>query len=171
MRRWRQRTLLMAVAAGASTLALLTAVAPAQAQPATTASYPAWSSATRYVGAAFDTCTAPPLASLQAWSASPYRAVGVYVGGVNRTCGQPELTRAWTARPRRSDGRWCPSTRACSQRAAARPPTRRSSLPRAASEGTAAADDAAAHGKALGMLHGSAFYNDIENYSATDTAP
>lgn len=50
MRRWRQRTLSMAVAAGASTLALLAAVAPAQAQPATTVSYPAWSSATRYVG-------------------------------------------------------------------------------------------------------------------------
>lgn len=34
MTRWRQRTLSMAVAGGASTLALLAAVAPAQAQPA-----------------------------------------------------------------------------------------------------------------------------------------
>ena len=71
MTRLRRRTLSMAVAGGATTLALLAAASPAAAQPATTVSYPAWSSATRYVGAAFDTCTAPPLASLQSWGASP----------------------------------------------------------------------------------------------------
>ena len=30
--------------------------------------------------------TAPPLAAVAAWGASPYRAIGVYIGGVNRTC-------------------------------------------------------------------------------------
>src|SRR5258707_7681752 len=97
MTRWGWRTLSMSVAGGATTVLLLAVGTPAEAQPATTVSYPAWSSATRYVGAAFDTCTAPSLASLQAWGASPYRAVGVYLGGVNRTCSQPELTPAWTA--------------------------------------------------------------------------
>ena len=97
MTRWRRRTLSMSAAGGATMVLLLASGTPADAQPATTVSYPAWSSATRYVGAAFDTCTAPPLASLQAWGASPYRAAGVYLGGVNRTCSQPELTRAWTA--------------------------------------------------------------------------
>ncbi len=50
MTRLRRRTLSMAVAGGATTLALLAAATPAAAQPATTVSYPAWSSATRYVG-------------------------------------------------------------------------------------------------------------------------
>lgn len=34
-------------------------------------------------GQAFDTCTAPPLTTIQAWMASPYRAIGVYVGYVS----------------------------------------------------------------------------------------
>jgi hypothetical protein len=66
--------------------------ATASAEPATTVAYPAGATATRYGGLAFDTCTAPPLTAIKAWGASPYRAVGVYIGGVNRTCSQPQLT-------------------------------------------------------------------------------
>ena len=40
----------------------------------------------------------------------------------------------------------------------------------AASQGRAAADDAAAKAKALGMGYGSALYDDIENYATTNTA-
>src|SRR5205823_3163345 len=67
----------------------------AAAAPATAVSYPAWSSATGYDGLAFDACAAPSLASMRAWRRSPYHAVGVYVGGQNRTCAQPALTRHW----------------------------------------------------------------------------
>ena len=170
MTRWRRRTLSTAVAGGATTLALLAAATPAAAQPATTVSYPAWSTATRYVGSAFDTCTAPPLASLQAWSASPYRAVGVYIGGVNRTCSQPELTRTWTAQAASLGWSLLPVYKGLQPPCGGKATDQKIIPAQAASEGTAAADDAAARGKALGMLHGSAFYNDIENYSATDTA-
>ena len=48
--------------------------------------------ATRYIGLAFDTCTAPTVAQMTAWKASPYRAIGIYIGGVNRGCAQPQLT-------------------------------------------------------------------------------
>src|SRR5215469_17576508 len=82
-------------AISAALVAVVAVVAPAIAEPATTVGYPAGASATRYAGQAFDTCTAPPLATMQAWAASPYRAVGVYVGGQNRTCAQPELTSTW----------------------------------------------------------------------------
>ena len=170
MTRLRRRALSMAVAGGATTLALLAAASPAAAQPATTVSYPAWSSATRYVGAAFDTCTAPPLASLQAWGASPYRAVGVYVGGVNRTCSQPELTRTWTAQATALGWSLLPVYKGLQPPCGGKATDQKIIPAQAASEGTAAADDAAAQGKTLGMLHGSAFYNDIENYSATDAA-
>ena len=40
----------------------------------------------------------------------------------------------------------------------------------AASEGTAAADSAAAKGKALGLRHGSAFYDYIGNYSTANAS-
>ena len=170
MTRWGWRTLSMSVAGGATTVLLLAAGTPADAQPATTVSYPAWSSATRYVGAAFDTCTAPPLASLQAWGTSPYRAVGVYLGGVNRTCSQPELTRAWTAQAVALGWSLLPVYKGLQPPCGGKATDQKIIPAQAASEGTAAADDAAAQGKALGMLHGSAFYNDIENYSTANAA-
>ena len=48
----------------------------ASAEPATTVGYPGGAAATRYAGLAFDTCTAPSLAAIEGWGASPYRAVG-----------------------------------------------------------------------------------------------
>ena len=91
MSRWRTRS-------GLTVLALLAASiagSPAAAEPATTVSFPASASATRFVGYAFDTCSAPSLATLQAWAPSPYDAVGAYIGGINRSCAQPNLTASW----------------------------------------------------------------------------
>jgi len=49
-----------------------------------------------FTGQAFDTCTAPSLGVLQAWRhSSPYGAVGIYIGGRNRACSQPQLTSGW----------------------------------------------------------------------------
>jgi hypothetical protein len=46
-------------------------------------------------GFGFEACTAPDLATMQAWRNSPYGAVGVYIGGRARSCTQPRLNRAW----------------------------------------------------------------------------
>jgi len=47
-------------------------------------------------GYAFDACSAPPQAAMDAWwQDSPYAAVGIYIGGSNRFCEQPELTAGW----------------------------------------------------------------------------
>src|SRR5215475_7727012 len=46
---------------------------PACAEHGTPVNYPAGATATRFGGAAFDTCTAPSLGTVKAWSASPYR--------------------------------------------------------------------------------------------------
>src|SRR5689334_19310833 len=51
--------------------------------------------ATVFTGYGFDTCAAPSPASLQAWLASPYRALGIYLGGANRTCPDGNLSAAW----------------------------------------------------------------------------
>lgn len=164
------RLLTLAAAASLAALVPLAVSAPAGAQPATAASYPAWSTATRYTGLAFDACTAPPLSSVQAWGTSPYRAIGVYIGGVNRTCGQPELTRGWVAAVAALGWGFLPVYKGLQPPCGGKPTDQKIIPAKAASEGTAAADDAAAQGKALGMLHGSAFYNDIENYSTTGQA-
>ena len=34
---------------------------------------------------------------MSAWGASPYRAVGIYVGGANEACAQPNLSPSWVA--------------------------------------------------------------------------
>ena len=32
---------------------------------------------------------------MAAWRSSPYRGVGIYIGGVNMACAQPNLTKGW----------------------------------------------------------------------------
>lgn len=47
-------------------------------------------------GNMFDTCDTPSLAAMTAWMASPYRTVGIYVGGSVRACKtQKNLTPSW----------------------------------------------------------------------------
>src|SRR5258707_5691833 len=53
------------------------------------------SAASGYTGLGFDACTAPSRRSMSAWASSPYRAIGVYIGGLNRGCSQPNLTASW----------------------------------------------------------------------------
>lgn len=46
-------------------------------------------------GNGFDACTAPSTGAMNAWLQSPYRFVGVYIGGGNLACAQPNLTSSW----------------------------------------------------------------------------
>jgi uncharacterized protein YraI len=166
----RNRRLRAAVVVATAVFVALGLAMPAMAEPATTVNYPAWASATRYTGLAFDTCTAPALVAMQAWSASPYRGVGVYVGGVNRTCAQPELTTAWVGAVSGLGWRLIPIYKGRQARCGGKPTDQKITPSAAASQGKFAADDAAASVRALGMIKGSAIYYDMEHYTTTDTA-
>ena len=48
-------------------------------------------------GNGFDACTAPSTGAMSAWLQSPYRFVGVYIGGSNRACSQPNLNTSWVS--------------------------------------------------------------------------
>ena len=52
-----------------------------------------------YRGLGFDTCVAPDQATMDAWrTKSPFRAVGIYISGNSRYCGdayQPNLSPGW----------------------------------------------------------------------------
>jgi hypothetical protein len=48
-----------------------------------------------YTGKGFDPCQAPSESSMNAWKSSPYRAVGVYIGGANRACSDGPLSATW----------------------------------------------------------------------------
>jgi uncharacterized protein YraI len=149
-------------------LAVLATSRPAAAEPATTVSYARSASATRFTGAAFDACDAPATATMQAWRASPFRGLGVYIGGPNRTCRQDNLTSTWVTTVSALGWRLIPiymgAQAPCSTRKV------RFTTTSAAADGTRDAADAVARAKALGMLPGSAVYGDMENYPATDSA-
>jgi hypothetical protein len=73
--------------------------APGRAAPAAqppTAPGRAAPAAQPFTGGAFDTCAAPSLDTMRAWLSSPYGAVGIYVGGANRSCGDGNLSASWT---------------------------------------------------------------------------
>ena len=65
-----------------------------QRRPGSVSALPA--AATNFHGKGFDTCAAPSEAAMAAWRAnSPYRAVGIYIGGSDMACAQPNLTSSW----------------------------------------------------------------------------
>ena len=136
-----------------------------------TIDYPAGTAATGYTGPAFDTCSAPSLRAMAAWRAhSPYRAIGVYIGGVNRRCGQPNLTAKWVTAVSARGWRLLPLY------VGLQPSCRKGPAPgvksgaeqiqhaAAASEGIGAADNAARKAKALGLRSGSILYDYIAPY-------
>lgn len=48
------------------------------------------------VGEGADSCTAPSLSQMTAfWTNTPYSAWGIYIGGEDRACSQPNLTESW----------------------------------------------------------------------------
>lgn len=137
----------------------------ASAAPTTLLTYPACSTATRFTGFAFDTCTAPTLAQMTAWKASPYKAVGVYVGGINRTCAQPQLTASWVTTVTAMGWRLVPIYLGLQAPCTTRPNAVKMSTISSNREAVREADDAIAKAKAIGLLPGSAIYSDMEHYT------
>ena len=124
-----------------------------------------------FTGLGFDACTAPSSSAMAAWNASsPYQAIGVYIGGLNRGCSQPNLTSSWVSRQVEAGWYLIPTyvglqapTSACSSCAKISPS-------QATAQGNAAASDAVAQAAALGMSPGSPIYNDMEAYTQTSSA-
>lgn len=123
-----------------------------------------------FTGLGFDACTAPSARSMAAWGTSPYRAVGVYIGGINRACSQPNLTASWVATVTEAGWHLIPTyvglqapTSSCSSCA-------KLTSSQATAQGTAAAIDAVEEAGAVAMGPGSPIYFDMESYSQTSSA-
>jgi hypothetical protein len=65
-----------------------------------------------FTGHGFDTCVAPSQATMDTWNlTSPFSAVGIYISGGSRYCGdadQPNLSKAWVAQNARNGWRFIP---------------------------------------------------------------
>jgi len=105
---------------------------------------------------------------MTAWMASPYRALGVYIGGIDRHCSQPQLTAPWVTTVSVLGWRLIPIYKGLQAPCGTADHKINPSVAR--SQGVAAADDAVASASSLGMLGGSAIYNDMEAYPTGDTA-
>ena len=120
-------------------------------------------------GYAFDTCAAPPQAAMDAWwLESPYSGVGVYIGGSNRFCEQPELDAGWVRTQQHRGWHvlplWVGSQASCSGYA----DTMSSDLSIAEQQGRQQATLAIAAARSLGIKARSTLYYDLEDY---DIAP
>lgn len=124
-------------------------------------------SAGDFTGLGFDACTAPSSKAMDAWEDSPYRAIGVYIGGQNRGCTQANLTAGWVREQiaagwhliptyvgLQAPGSSCSSCAILSGRSAT-------------TQGTEEAEDAVEQARLLGIGPGSPIYFDMESYSRT----
>ncbi len=123
-----------------------------------------------YTGLGFDACSTPSAARMSAWDSSPYRAIGVYIGGANMACSQPNLTPTWTSQEAADGWHLIPiyvGLQAPSNSCGCAPVS--SSAATAASQGTAAAQDAVVDAQAIGLGPGNPLYEDMESYGRTAT--
>ncbi len=121
-----------------------------------------------YTGKGFDVCSTPSESHMSSWGRSPYRAIGVYIGGTNRACTQANLSAGWVNTE--SEAGWhlipiyvglqAPSN-SCGCKGI--------SPSSAASQGTGAASSAVADAQAIGIGAGNPLYFDMEGYSRTST--
>jgi hypothetical protein len=163
-------TVVTAFAAMGMVAATLAVAPSASAEPGTVVKFAKQATATRYLGAAFDTCTAPPLATMKAWTASPYRAMGVYVGGPNRGCTQPNLTASWVTSVSALGWQLLPVYLGFQAPCSGLAKATKITPAKAATQGTASAVDAVRSMQVIGLQPGSMVYDDMEAYTPTDTA-
>ncbi|UNO41738.1 glycoside hydrolase domain-containing protein [Streptomyces sp. MST-110588] len=114
-----------------------------------------------YRGAGFDACTAPTQSQMNTWRASsPYRAVGIYIGGAKRACAQPQLSAEWVRAQAAAGWHQMPIW------VDKQPEKTLPDVPsQAAALGRKGADDAVATARNLGFDPGTVIYSDIEHYN------
>ena len=123
-----------------------------------------------FTGKGFDACSAPSSATMNAWLASPYRAVGIYFGGVNRGCTQPNLTSAWVSEQLANGWHLIPIYMGLQAPCTTSNKKFLIDPAQAAAQGRANAEDAVAQAQALGLARGSVLIDDMEAYRTGDAA-
>jgi hypothetical protein len=121
-----------------------------------------------YTGLGFDACATPSSSQMSAWGASPYRAIGLYIGGTNMACAQPNLNSTWVSSQSAAGWHLIPiyvglqaPSNSCGCAAI--------SVGRATAQGTAAARDAVVQAQAVGLGAGNPVYFDMEGYNQSST--
>jgi hypothetical protein len=121
-----------------------------------------------YTGLGFDACTAPSTSQMSSWLSSPFRAIGIYVGGANRGCSQPNLTLGWVQTVLNQGWKLIPIyvglQAPCASISAAK-----IDPANAGAQGAAAATDAMNRAAALGIGAQRPLFFDMEAYDNTNS--
>ena len=116
-------------------------------------------------GYAFDTCSAPAQEVMDAWrSESPYAGVGIYLGGTNRLCDQPELDREWVRTQQQRGWHLLPLWVGPQASCTTYPDVMSADRATALQQGRAQASLAVGTAKDLGIDRGSTLFYDLEDY-------
>ena len=118
-----------------------------------------------YQGPGFDTCAAPSAATMRGWLRSRYRAIGIYIGGVNRGCAQSNLTSSWLAAIQAQGWHYWPFYVGLQADCVEALGDATIVASKAAAEGRAAAADAVQQARNLGIPAGTPIVDDMEAYS------
>ncbi|MCR6033450.1 DUF1906 domain-containing protein [Nocardioides sp. zg-579] len=152
--------------------------------PATAAAPAARPEPGAFTGHAFDARCAPTQEEMDVWrTASPYSAVGIYLGGSTMACrpdpadptsGQPHLDATWVARQRAAGWRllplWVGPQASCSAYADRIDPAPAGAYAAAEAQGRAEAAAAVARARALGIPARSTLWYDLEGgFDVADT--
>jgi hypothetical protein len=122
-------------------------------------------------GAGFESCQAPSLSSMGTWlSASPYRMVGVYIGGANRACSDGPLSATWLASVQSGGWLVAPLYVGLQAPCVTQPGLSTIDPATAATQGSQSADDAVARANAFQIPPGSPIYFDLEAYGRSQPA-
>ena len=121
-------------------------------------------------GLGFDTCAAPSTSSMNAWLASPYRSVNVYIGGADRGCAQANLNAGWVGAVTGQGWSLIPTYVGLQAPCSSEP--NKIDPANAATQGSQAADDAANIMAGLGLPASvnNPVYFDMENYNTGDSS-
>ncbi|WP_195908901.1 glycoside hydrolase domain-containing protein [Microlunatus sp. Gsoil 973] len=123
-----------------------------------------------YTGPGFDACTAPSSAAMDAWLASPYRAVGIYFGGSNRACSQPNLTASWVSHQQSQGWHLLPIYLGLQAPCTTSNKKNLFDPARASAQGRSEAEAAVTAAKALGLPRDSTLIFDMEAYAENNSA-
>jgi hypothetical protein len=122
-----------------------------------------------FTGIGFDVCQAPSEQQMAAWKAnSPYGAIGVYIGGANAAC--TNITASWVSDEANAGWYMFPLYVGLQSPCVYQQGLAEINPADAASEGTAAADDAVNQAESFDMGHGATIYYDMEAWATNESS-
>jgi hypothetical protein len=116
---------------------------------------------------AFDTCAAPSSTTMRNWLSSPYRTLGIYIGGSMRACGDGNLSSSWVSTVKSMGWGLAPIYVGPQAPCVNQGGLSTFTASNAAAQATADADDAANRAAAFGLAAGTPIYYDMEAYNTT----